>query len=172
MRHAVVIEAVRTPIGRATPKKYLPRRGRRRTCPPRPDESLVARRYRRRAHRTTICLGLRSNATGRTGLDIARMALLIARLPIEIGGATVIGLCVPASSDQSGEPEHRGRTARRADAGGVDTMQHIPMETGVRRQVRACSSTHSPADDEHGADGGNLAIALQISRREQDELRI
>src|SRR5436309_10862043 len=88
MRHAVVIEAVRTPIGRAHPEKGMFRDVR--------ADDLSADLMRALLER----VGLPASAIediqwgcvkqqDEQGFNISRMAALIAGLPIEVGGVTV-----------------------------------------------------------------------------------
>src|ERR671931_705508 len=92
MRQAVVIEAVRTPVGRAHPEKGMYRDVR--------ADDLSADLMRALLER----VGLPASAVediqwgcvkqqGEQGYDIARMAALIAGLPLEVGGVTVNRNC-------------------------------------------------------------------------------
>src|ERR1700757_2459775 len=92
MRHAVVIDAVRTPIGRAHPEKGMYRDVR--------ADDLSADLILALLQRT----GLPASGVGdiqwgcvkqqdEQGYDIARFAGLIAGLPIEVGGVTVNRNC-------------------------------------------------------------------------------
>ena len=92
MRHAVIIEAVRTPIGRAHPEKGIYRDVR--------ADDLSADLMKALLER----VGLPASAIediqwgcvkqqGEQGYDVARMAALIAGLPIEVGGVTVNRNC-------------------------------------------------------------------------------
>src|SRR5215831_7751651 len=92
MRNAVVVDAVRTPIGRAHPEKGMYRDVR--------ADDLSADLMKALLER----VGLPANQVedihwgcvkqqGEQGYDVARMAALIAGLPIEVGGVTVNRLC-------------------------------------------------------------------------------
>src|ERR1700740_1618380 len=92
MRRAVVIDAVQTPVGRAHPEKGIYRDVR--------ADDLSADLMRALLER----VGLPASAVediqwgcvkqqGEQGYDIARMAALIAGLPIEVRGATVNRNC-------------------------------------------------------------------------------
>src|SRR5436190_2273657 len=92
MRHAVVIEAVRTPIGRAHPEKGIFRDVRADDLSADLMKALVERVGLPASHVEDIHWGC-VKQQGEQGYDIARMAALIAGLPIEVGGATVNRNC-------------------------------------------------------------------------------
>src|ERR671936_2624329 len=131
MRHAVVIDAVRTPIGRAHPEKGMYRDVR--------ADDLSADLIKALLDR----VGLPAEAVedihwgcvkqqGEQGYNIGRMAALIAGLPIEVGADTVNRLC--GSSLQAINQAAMSIAAGCEDvqlAGGVEHMHHIPMESGV-----------------------------------------
>src|SRR5262249_56399786 len=82
---------------------------------------------------------------GEQGYDVARMAGLIAGLPIEVGGVTVNRNC--GSSLQAINQAAQSIAAQCEDvqiAGGVEHMHHIPGEAGFDPSPRSCSRT-SPA---------------------------
>src|SRR5579871_1547412 len=98
MRHAVVIDAVRTPVGRASSDKGIFRDVR--------AEDLSAHVMQVLVSRTGIEPHLIDDVRwgcvqqqGEQGFDIARIALMVADLPIEIGGVTIHRNC--ASSLQA-----------------------------------------------------------------------
>ncbi len=106
---------------------------------------------------------------GEQGYDIARMAALIAGLPIEVGGVTVNRNC--GSSLQAINSAAQSIAANAEDvqiAGGVEHMGHIPMEAGFDASPRLWYH-HSPATMNMGLTAENLALRYKISRREQDE---
>src|SRR5437660_1773391 len=92
MRHAVIIEAVRTPIGRAHPEKGIFRDVRADDLSADLMKALVERVGLPASHVEDVHWGC-VKQQGEQGYDIARMAALIAGLPIEVGGATVNRLC-------------------------------------------------------------------------------
>src|SRR5579875_2474522 len=74
---------------------------------------------------------------GEQGYDVARMAALIAGLPIEVGGVTVNRNC--GSSLQAINSAAASIAAHAEDvqiAGGVEHMHHIPMEAGFEASPR------------------------------------
>jgi acetyl-CoA acyltransferase len=171
MRHAVIIEALRTPIGRAHPEKGMYRDTR--------ADDLSADLMRTLLERTGVpasevedihwgCVKQQDEQGG----DIARMASLIAGLPIEIGGATVNRNC--GSSLQAIHQAAQSIAAACEDvqiAGGVEHMQHVPMEAGYNPSPRLFYR-HSPATMNMGITAENLAIQYKIGRKEQDEFAL
>jgi acetyl-CoA acyltransferase len=171
MRQAVVIEALRTPIGRAHPEKGMFRDVR--------AEDLSADLMRALLER----VGLPDTAVedvhwgcvkqqGEQGFNVGRMAALIAGLPVEVGAATVNRLC--GSSLQAINQAAQSIAANCEDvqiAGGVEHMHHIPMEAGFDASPRLYYR-HSPATMNMGLTAENLALRYKIGRREQDELAL
>ena len=171
MRHAVVIEAVRTPVGRAHPEKGMYRDVRADDLSADLMKALVERVGMPASHIEDIHWGC-VKQQGEQGYDIARMAALIAGLPIEIAGATVNRLC--GSSLQAINQASQSIAANCEDvqiAGGVEHMQHIPMEVGFDASPRLFFH-HSPATMNMGLTAENLAMRYKIGRREQDEFAL
>jgi acetyl-CoA acyltransferase len=168
MRRAVVIDAVRTPIGRAHAEKGIFRDVR--------ADDLSADLMRPLLDR----VGLPPSAVedihwgcvkqqNEQGFNVARMALLIAGLPVEVPGCTVNRLC--GSSLQAIHQAAMSIAAGCEDvqiAGGVEHMHHIPMELGYDVSPRFYYR-HSPAVMNMGVTAENLAIRYKIGRKEQDE---
>src|SRR5947209_2611254 len=92
MRHAVVIDAVRTPIGRAHPEKGIYRDVRADDLSADLMKALLARVGLPASALEDIQWGC-VKQQNEQGFNIARMASLIAGLPIEVGGATINRLC-------------------------------------------------------------------------------
>src|SRR5262249_34260936 len=109
---------------------------------------------------------------GEQGYDVARMAALIAGLPIEVGGVTVNRNC--GSSLQAINQAAQSIAAQCEDvqiAGGVEHMHHIPMEAGFDPSPRLFYR-HSQATLNMGLTAENLALKYKISRRDQDEFAL
>src|SRR5919204_864709 len=165
MRRAVVIDAIRTPIGRAHAEKGMYRDVR--------ADDLSADLMRALLER----VGLPASAVediqwgcvkqqGEQGYDVARMAALIAGLPIEVCGVTVNRNC--GSSLQAINQAAQSIAAGCEDvqlAGGVEHMHHIPMEADFDPSPRY-HFRHSPATLNMGLTAENLALKYKISRRE------
>src|SRR3954470_11963473 len=171
MRHAVVIDAVRTPIGRAHAEKGIYRNVR--------ADDLSADLMKALLQRTSLpgseiediqwgCV----KQQGEQGYDVAKMAALIAGLPVEVGGVTVNRNC--GSSLQAINQAAQSIAANCEDvqiAGGVEHMHHIPMEADFSPNARY-AYRHSPATLNMGLTAENLAIRYRISRKEQDEFAL
>ena len=171
MRHAVVIDAVRTPIGRAHPEKGVFRDVR--------ADDLSADLMRALVDRVGIPGSLIEDVVwgcvkqqGEQGYDIAHMASLIAGLPLEVAGVTVNRNC--GSSLQAINQAAQSIASNCEDiqiAGGVEHMQHIPMEAGFDASPRLFYR-HSPATMQMGLTAENLAMRYRISRKQQDEFAL
>ena len=168
MRSAVIVDAVRTPAGRAHPDKGIYRDVR--------ADDLSAEIIKGLLERTGIPANLVEdiawgcvNQQGEQGYDVARMAGLIAGLPIEVGGVTVNRNC--GSSLQAINQSAMSIAAHCEDiqiAGGVEHMHHIPMESGYNPNPHFFYR-NSPAVMNMGLTAENLAKKYRISRQEADE---
>src|SRR5438874_5406045 len=157
MRRAVVIEAVRTPIGRAHPEKGIYRDVR--------ADELSADILKPLLDRAGVQPSLIEDIhwgcvkqQAEQGYNVGRMSSLIAGLPIETGAATVNRLC--GSSLQAINQAAQSIAAECEDiqiAGGVEHMHHIPMESGYDPSPRL-HYRHSPATKNMGLTAANLAI--------------
>jgi len=171
MRQAVVIEAVRTPIGRAHAEKGYYRDVRADDLSADLMKALLERAQVPASAIEDIQWGT-VKQQNEQGFNIARMAALIAGLPIEVTGVTVNRLC--GSSLQAINQAAQSIAANCEDvqiAGGVEHMQHIPMEAGFDASPRLYYH-HSPATMNMGVTAENLAMRYRISRREQDEFAL
>src|SRR5690348_12282831 len=171
MRQAVVVEAVRTPIGRAHPEKGMYRDVRADDLSADLMKALLERAGVPAADVEDVQWGC-VKQQGEQGYDVARMAALIAGLPIEVGGATVNRLC--GSSLQAINAAAQSIAAQCEDvqiAGGVEHMHHIPMEAGFDASPRLFFR-HSPATMNMGLTAENLAMRYRIGRKEQDEFAL
>src|SRR5205807_5679877 len=171
MRRAVIIDAIRTPIGRAHPEKGMYRDLR--------ADDLSADLMKALLDR----VGLPGSAIEdvqwgcvkqekEQGYDVARMAALIAGLPIEVGGVTVNRNC--GSSLQAINQAAQSIAAHCEDvqiAGGVEHMHHIPMEAGFDPSPRFFYR-HSQATLNMGLTAENVALRHKIGRKQQDEFAL
>jgi acetyl-CoA acyltransferase len=171
MRSAVVIDAARTPVGRAHPEKGMFRDVR--------ADDLSGDLMKALLERTKLDPALVEDIhwgcvkqQGEQGYNIGRMAALIAGLPIEVGACTVNRLC--GSSLQALHQAAQSIAAGCEDvqiAGGVEHMHHIPMEAGFDASPRLWFR-HSPATMNMGLTAENLALRYKIDRRRQDEFAL
>src|SRR6516164_506644 len=171
MRQAVIIDAVRTPIGRAHPEKGMFRDVRADDLSADLMRALLDLVGIPAAEVEDIHWGC-VKQQGEQGYDVAKMAALIAGLPVEVGGVTVNRNC--GSSLQAINQAAQSIAAECEDiqiAGGVEHMQHIPMEAGFDPSPRFFYR-HSQATLNMGLTAENLARKYRISRKEQDEFAL
>jgi acetyl-CoA acyltransferase len=171
MRKAVVVEAVRTPIGRAHSEKGMYRDVRADDMSADLMRALLQRANVPPSEVEDVHWGCVKQEREQ-GYDVARMAALIAGFPVEVGGVTVNRNC--GSSLQAVNQAAQSIAAECEDvlvAGGVEHMQHIPMESGIDISPRYLYR-HSLATLQMGLTAENLAIRYRISRREQDEFAL
>ncbi len=171
MRHAVVIEAVRTPIGRAHADKGIFRDTRADDLSAELMRALLERSGLPPTEVEDIHWGCVKQEREQ-GYNIARLAGLIAGLPVEVGGATVNRLC--GSSLQALHQAAQSIAAGCEDvqiAGGVEHMHHLPMESGFDPSPHLFFR-HSPAVLQMALTAENLALRYRIGRKEQDELAL
>jgi acetyl-CoA acyltransferase len=171
MRRAVVIDAVRTPIGRAHAEKGIYRDVRADDLSADLLKPLLDRAGVQPAMVEDIHWGC-VKQQNEQGYDVGRMAALIAGLPVETGAATVNRLC--GSSLQAINQAAQSIAAECEDvqiAGGVEHMHHIPMELGFDASPRLYFR-HSPATLHMGLTAENLALRYKIPRKAQDEFAL
>lgn len=171
MRDAVIIDALRTPIGRASSDKGYFRDVR--------ADDLSAHVINALVDRTGIDPKLIDDVRwgcvqqqGEQGFDVARLASLIAGLPVEVGGVTVNRNC--ASSLQAINDAAMNIAAHCEDvqiAGGVEHMDHIPMSKDYNPNP-ALFRRHSEAVMNMGLTAEYLAAKYGISRARQDEFAL
>ncbi len=171
MRHAVVIDAVRTPVGRASADKGIFRDVR--------AEDLSAGVIRALVERSKVDPGLIEDVRwgcvqqqGEQGFDVARIAALVAGLPIEVGGVTVNRNC--GSSLQAINDAAMSVAALCEDvqiAGGVEHMDHVPM-TKDYNPSPSLIRRHGEAIMHMGLTAEYLAAKYRISRKRQDEFAL
>jgi acetyl-CoA acyltransferase len=167
MPEAVLVSAVRTPVGRA-PKGAL--------STTRPDDlaalavggALDKVRGLSRTEIDDVILGC-AQPEGEQGWDVARWAILRAGLPVEIPGATVNRLCSSgleaiAIADQ----RIRAGNDRVVIAGGVESMSLLPFG-GLKPSPNPWMAEHYPASLlTMGLTAERVARHYQVSREDQD----
>ena len=167
MPEAVLVSAVRTPVGRA-PKGAL--------STTRPDDlaatALSGALDRipdlNRAEIDDVILGC-AQPEGEQGWNIARMAALRARLPVEIPGMTVNRLCSSGlEAIALADLRIRSGGDRVVVAGGAESMSLIPMG-GLKPSPNPWLAEHYPAALlTMGLTAERVARRYQISREDQD----
>lgn len=171
MTSAVIVDAVRTPIAKASPEEGFFRDVR--------ADDLSAFLIKSLIDRTGIDPRLVEDVKwgcvqqqGEQGVDIARNAVLIAGLPIEIGGETINRNC--ASSLCALNNSAMSILAGCEDilvAGGVEHMHHVPMTKDYNPSP--AMFRHNSAGIMHmGLTAEYLAAKYRISRQRQDEFAL
>jgi acetyl-CoA acyltransferase len=171
MRNAVIIDAVRTPVARASADKGYFRDVR--------ADDLSAHVMKSLVERTKIEPQLVEDVRwgcvqqqGEQGFDVARIAGLIAGLPIETGGVTVNRNC--ASSLSAINEAAMSVAAGCEDvqiAGGVEHMDHVPMSKDYNPNP-SLFRNHSEAIMNMGLTAEFLALKYRIPREAQDEFAL
>ena len=167
MKSAVVVDCVRTPIGRAHKDKGVYRDVRSDDLAVAVVEALVKRTGIDPAAIEDVVLG-NTQQQGEQGLNVARTVALMAGLPMEAGGTTVNRLC--GSSLQAVNQAAHAIMAGFEDvqiAGGLEHMQHIPMDKGIDLNPKLFRRT-SKAALMMGVTAEFLAQTQGISREDQD----
>lgn len=182
MKTAYIVDILRTPIGRYGGT----------LASIRPDDLAAWVIKKLMERNTTVNAGMiedvvfgAANQSGEDNRNVARMALLLAGLPIEIGGITVNRLC--ASGLQAIMDASRGIMAGDGDvyiAGGVESMSRAPFvmakaEEAFARKTEIYDTTigwrftnprlaklYHPYS--MGETAENVATKWKISREEQD----
>jgi acetyl-CoA acyltransferase len=167
MPEAVLVSAVRTPVGRA-PKGSL--------ATTRPDD-LAALAIGKAVEKVPgletreiddVILGC-AQPEGEQGFNIARMAALRAGLPVEVPGATVNRLCA-SGLEAIAQADMRIRTGicRAVVAGGAESMSMIPMG-GLKPSPNPWLTENYPASLlTMGLTAERVARRYKISREDQD----
>ncbi len=167
MKQAVVVDCVRTPVGRAHKEKGVFREIR--------SDDLAAIVVKALVDRTGIdpneiedvVMG-NTQQQGEQGMDVARLVGLLAGLPLETGGTTVNRLC--GSSLQALNQASHAIVAGGEDVqivGGLEHMHHIPMDKDIDVNPKLFHRTSKGALM-MGFTAEFLAQTQGISRQEQD----
>lgn len=171
MPHAVVIDAVRTPVGRAAADTGCYRDVR--------AEDLAAGVIAGLVGRTRIDPALVEDVRfgcvqqqGEQGFDIARIAALVAGLPVETGGVTINRNC--GSSLQAINDAAAAVAAGHESmviAGGVEHMDHVPMNKGYD-PCPTLLRRHGEGVMHMGLTAEYLAAKYRIPRQRQDQFAL
>ncbi len=183
MKEVFVIDALRTPVGKYGGALSAVR----------PDDmaALVITEILKRNPKVPadeieeVILGA-ANQAGEDNRNVARMAVLLAGLPVTVGGITVNRLC--ASGLQSIMDATRAIRCNEGDlyiAGGVESMSRAPFvmpksETAFSRKIEVFDTTigwrftNKKLSDKYypysmGETAENIALQWKIPRAEQDE---
>jgi acetyl-CoA acyltransferase len=167
MPEAVLVSAIRTPVGRA-PKGSL--------ATTRPDDlaalavgaALDKVPGLERGEVDDVILGC-AQPEGEQGFNIARMAALRAGLPVEVPGATVNRLCASGlEAIAQADMRIRAGVCRTVVAGGAESMSMIPMG-GNKPSPNPWLAENYPASLlTMGLTAERVARHFEISREDQD----
>ncbi|HEY1599378.1 MAG TPA: acetyl-CoA C-acyltransferase, partial [Pirellulales bacterium] len=167
MKQAVVVDCVRTPVGRAHKEKGVFREIR--------SDDLAATVVKALVERTGIdpneiedvVMG-NTQQQGEQGMDVARIVGLLAGLPLATGGTTVNRLC--GSALQAINQASHAIVAGSEDVqivGGLEHMHHIPMDKDIDVNPKLFHRTSKGALM-MGFTAEFLAQTQGITREEQD----
>lgn len=167
MKRPVIIAGVRTPIGRAHKEKGVFREVRSDDLAVAVVRAIVDRSGIDPAEVEDVVLG-NTQQQGEQGLNVARTVALMAGLPMQTGGATINRLC--GSSLQAINQAAHSIVAGGEDVqivGGLEHMQHIPMDAGVDLNPKLFERTSKGALL-MGVTAEFLAQTQGINREDQD----
>ncbi len=186
MTHAFICDAIRTPIGRYGGALSSVRTD---DLAAKPIEALMARHpHADWGALDDVILGC-ANQAGEDNRNVARMAALLAGLPVEVPGATVNRLC-GSGLDAVGSAARaiRAGEAELMIAGGVESMSRAPFvmpkaETAFARTNAVYDTTigwrfvNPRMQALHGTDSmpetaENVAAEFGIAREDQDRLAL
>ena len=171
MSSAVVIDCVRTPVGRAHQEKGYFRNVRSDDLAVACVEALLQRTAIDPAAIEDVMMG-NTQQTMEQGLNAARNIGLMAGLSVQTGGATINRLC--GSSLQAVNQAAHSIAAGAEDvqiAGGLEHMQHVPMDHGLDLNPKLFHRT-SQAALHMGITAEFLAQTQGISRADQDNFAL
>lgn len=167
MKTPVIVDAVRTPIGRAHAERGVYRDVRGDDLAVAVVRALVERTGVDPAAIEDVLLGC-TQQQGEQGLNVARLVGLMADLPSSAAGASVNRLC--GSSLQALNQAAHAIMAGAEDVqivGGVEHMDHFPMSTGIDINPKLLHHTSKGALM-MGVTAEFLAQSQGISREDQD----
>ena len=171
MNSAVVVDCCRTPIGRAHPEKGVFRDVRSDDLAVAVVRGLIERTGIDPAEIEDVVLG-NTQQQKEQGFNVARIVSLMSGLPSSTAGATINRLC--GSSLQALNQASHSILAGGEDVqivGGLEHMQHIPMDSGVDFNPKLFHVTSKGALH-MGFTAEFLAQSQGISREAQDEFAL
>lgn len=171
MKEAVVVDCVRTAIGRAHKERGVFRDVRSDDLAVACVQALLQRSGAPLEAVEDVIFG-NTQQTLEQGLNAARLVGVMAGLPFEAGGATINRLC--GSSLQALNQASHAIMADAEDVqivGGMEHMHHLPMDHGVDLNPRLFKRTSKGAMM-MGVTAEFLAQTQGISREQQDEFAL
>ncbi len=171
MNTAVVVDCVRTPIGRAHPERGFFREVRSDDLAVSCVKALLERNAIDPSVIEDVVLG-NTQQTMEQGLNVARNVALMAGVGVSAGGATINRLC--GSSLQAINQASHAIMAGFEDVqivGGLEHMHHLPMDFGMDLNPKLFCRTSRGAMM-MGVTAEFLAQTQGITREEQDEFAL
>ena len=171
MKSAVVVDCVRTPIGRAHPERGYFRHVRSDDLAAECVRALIDRNGIDPAIIEDVVLG-NTQQTMEQGLNVSRNVALMSGVTVEAGAATINRLC--GSSLQALNQATHAIMANAEDVhivGGLEHMGHLPMDHGLDINPKMFHRT-SKAALMMGVTAEFLAQTQGISREEQDQFAL
>ena len=164
---AVIVDAVRTPIGRSHAERGVFRETRADDLAAACVSALLQRQSLAPARVDDVILGC-ANQTLEQGANVARLVALLAGLPSSVPGATVNRLCGSGlEAVRQAVLAIETDNAQAVIAGGLEHMHHLPMGHGIELHPRLGCHV-SKAALRMGLAAEYLAISRGISRGRQD----
>ncbi len=164
---AVIVDAVRTPIGRSQAERGVFRETRADDLAAACVSALLQRQSLAPARVDDVILGC-ANQTLEQGANVARLVALLAGLPASVPGATVNRLCGSGlEAVRQAVLAIETDNAQAVIAGGLEHMHHLPMGHGIELHPRLGCHV-SKAALRMGLAAEYLAISRGISRGRQD----
>ncbi len=171
MKSAVIVDCVRTPVGRAHKDKGVFRDVRSDDLAVQVVQAIVQRTGINIDEIEDVVLG-NTQQQGEQGLNAARVVGIMAGLSTHTGGTTVNRLC--GSSLQAINQAAHAIMAGFEDVqivGGLEHMQHLPMDAGINLNPKLFHRTSKGALA-MGVTAEFLAQTQGISREEQDKFAL
>ena len=171
MKSAVIVEACRTPVGRAHAEKGVFRDVRSDDLAVAVVRAIIERSGIDPAVIEDVVLG-NTQQQREQGLNVARTVGLMAGVAMEAGGATVNRLC--GSSLQALAQASHAIVANAEDVqivGGLEHMHHVPMDAGIDLNPKLFTRT-SKAALMMGITAEFLAQSQGITREAQDQFAL
>lgn len=167
----VIIDAVRTPIGRAHAERGVFRDVRGDDLAVAVVQAIVERTGVDPNAIEDLILGC-TQQQGEQGLNVGRLVGVMAGLPFTVGGASINRLCGSSlqALNQAAHSIHAGAEDVHI-IGGVEHMQHIPMDAGINLNPRLFERTSKGALM-MGVTAEFLAQSQGISREDQDQFAL
>ena len=171
MKQSVVIDCVRTPVGRAHPERGAFRQFRSDDLAVACVQALVERTGIDPEEIEDVVMG-NTQQTGEQGFNVARNVSLMSGLSVHTGGVTINRLC--GSSLQALNQATHAIMAGFEDVhivGGLEHMHHLPMDHGLDINPKLFQRTSKGALM-MGITAEFLAQTQQISRDDQDQFAL